>query len=356
MKRASLILLLIASLSVSGVAQKKVWQVTLSPFFDNTEFGGSTVTNDQTMAGARLTPTIGLAFDSVHRIMAGVTLLKEFGSSYAIDSYAPIAYYAFKRKSIGFTMGAFPRNYAVENYPRIFFQDSISYYRPIMNGLSFNVAKNNSYFNVWLDWTSKQSPTQRETFFAGISSRLQQGVFYVQHFDYLMHYAKMNPAPANQFIHDNCLLLTSLGIDLTPKTKLTKLDFNVGWLCGLEDNRGTTDWLMHDGLMIDATIEYKGIGLKNNFYYGEKQQFFYPNEENKLYWGDSFYRLNTYNRTDIYITFFKSDKINSKFVYSLHASENKLFHEQGLYLTVNLNNYLPTTETKPHFLWYNKTK
>ena len=338
------------------MAQKKVWQVELSPFFDNTEFGGSTLTNDQTMAGTRLTPTVGLEVDSVHRIMAGVTVLQEFGSKYAIDSYAPIAYYAYSGKLVQFNMGAFNRSYAVKNYPRIFFQDSINYYRPIINGLSCNIAKNNSFFNVWLDWTGKQSATQRETFFIGFSGRLQHSILYVQHYGYMMHYAKMNPAPPNQFIHDNGLFLTSIGLDLTPKTKLTKLDINAGWICGAEDNRGTTNWLTHDGWMVDATIEYKGIGLKNSFYYGEKQQFFYPTEGNKLYWGDPFYRSTTYNRTDMYITFFESDKINTKFVYSLHTSENKLYHEQGLYLTVNLNNYLPKSETKPHFLWRNKTK
>jgi len=359
MKKLAFTFLFAFSLTSVCLTQTKIWQVELTPFFDNTEFAASPVTHDQTMAGTCLNPTIGLAFDSINRIMGGVSLLQELGSKNAIDQCIPIAYYAYEGKPFTFYMGAFPRKFAVEDYPKVFFQDSIAFYRPIMTGLSWKVSKNKNYFDVWLDWTGRQSTTQRETFFMGLNGRLQKDVFYLQHYGDWMHYAKTIDPPIGQFIHDNGLFLTSVGLDLTKKTNLDKLDINAGWLFGLERDRGTTNWLGHNGLMIDATIEYKGIGLKNTFYSGDKQMTFYSEEGNKLYWGDPVYRLNFYNRTDIFIKFFESDRVKTKFVYSLHVSEDRsfnerVFNEQALYVTVDLNNYKPKSDKKYSYLWSQK--
>lgn len=351
--KKSFTLSLISFICILSFAQKPEWQLGITPFFDNTEFGGSKVTHDQTIAGTRLSPEIGLCLDSVHRIHVGLTLMQEFGSKNTIDSYSPIAYYQFDKKPMNFVMGAFPREMVLKNYNRLFFQDSIAFYRPIMTGLFWEVYKKNNYFNVWVDWTGRQSETQREAFFIGWSGKYQKGIGYLRHNAYMGHYAKTLNAPDTMYINDNGLVNTAIGLDFSEKTSFEKLDFSIGHMFGLEDNRGKTKWLAHNALILEANIEYHGLGIFNHFYYGEKQMHFYNDEGNKLYWGDPVYRSKSYNRTDVYLRFIESERVKIKFVVSLHALEGKLYNEQGLYANVNFNNYKPKSKKKYHYLWDN---
>ncbi len=350
MKRSS-ILLVISLFTALSFSQKLEWQVGLTPFFDNTEFGGSEVIKDQTMAGTRLSPEIGLNFDSIHRIHVGVNMLQEFGSANAVDSYTPIAYYQYDKKPFNFVMGAFPREMVLKGYNRLFFQDSINFYRPIMTGLFWEVYKKNNYFNVWLDWTGRQSETQREAFFIGWSARYQKGVGFLRHNAYMGHYAKTLNAPDTMYINDNGLINTAIGLDFSEKTSLEKLDFSVGHMLGLEDNRGKTDWLTHNALIIEANLEYHGLGLSNQLYYGDKQMAFYGDEGNNLYWGDPVYRAGNYDRLDIYIKFLESDRVKTRLTYSMHFMEGKMYSEQCLKVSVDFNNYKPKSEKKYKFLW-----
>jgi hypothetical protein len=122
---------------------------------------------------------------------------------------------------------------------------------------------------------------------------------------------------------------------------------------GLEDDRGTTGWLTHKALLVEANIEYKGLGLVNSLYLGDAQMSFYPQEGNHLYWGDPIYRTTNYNRTDFYIKFFESENVKTKFMYSFHAAEGNVYHEQALYVSINMNNYPKKSEPKYKYIWDN---
>jgi hypothetical protein len=157
------------------------------------------------MSGIQLVPEIGFKWDSSHFAGAGVNLLHEFGSGEPVDNLYLTAYYEYRKKPFRFLMGAFPRNNVLDKYPRIFFQDSISYYRPNVNGIFWEIHSGKDYLNVWLDWTGRQSSEVREAFFIGLSGKYNLGVFYLQHFDYMFHFAKdLDPAGDNG-MHDNGL-------------------------------------------------------------------------------------------------------------------------------------------------------
>jgi hypothetical protein len=280
-----------------------------------------------------------LCWDSIHQVNVGFDLLHEFGSTRAFDYFYPTVYYEMSRKPFRFYMGAFPRKFALEKYPRIFFQDSISYYRPNINGLFWEYSKKQNYFNVWLDWTGRQSQSVHEAFFMGFSGRYNLGILYAQHFGYMFHYAgKMNPI-INEALHDNGVFLTSLGLDFARFTNLDKLEINAGWVVGLDRARADeTGWIVQKGVLMETKIEYKGFGVFNSFYSGHAQMNYYNDHKNDLYWGDPIYRAKTYNRSDIYFRFFNSKVVSTKLTYSLHFTENTVYHEQSLKVTFNLNN------------------
>ena len=300
--------------------------------------GESAVKIPQTMAGVHVAPELGVVWDTLNKVNVGADLLHEFGSPQAIDKLYPTAYYESDRGPIRFMMGAFPRSRAIENYPRLFFQDSVSYYRPNINGIFTEYRKDGNNFNVWLDWTGRQSKTVNEQFFIGFSGKYTAGIFYLQHFGAMFHYAgKMDPV-VEEPLHDNLLFLTSGGIDLSGKTCLTKLETNAGWVIRSERSRAdNSGWIKSNGLLVETKVEYKWVGLFNTFYKGNDMMYYYSELGNKLYWGDPTYRSKTSDRSDFYIRFLQSHTVDLELTYSLTFMEERMYHEQMLKLIVNLN-------------------
>jgi len=234
-------------------------------------------------------------------------------------------------------MGAFPRSFILDKYPRLFFQDSVIYYRPNINGILWEYSHKKLLLSLWLDWTGRQSVDTRETFFVGLSGKYKPGIFYLRHFSYMYHFSgPMNPVVL-EALHDNGMALTSAGVDFSGKTFLDKFEINAGWAVGLDRARDGSGWITHSGFLSEAIIEFKRIGLFNSLYFGDSQMDFYSDHGNELYWGDPFYRTKTYNRSDLYIDFIKEKSINLKLIYSLHFTENSMYHEQALKVSVNLN-------------------
>lgn len=353
MKRISLTILSLLGIFIAS-AQDFVWKAGVHSFFDNAEFAHSKVQDPQTMAGIHLSPEIGISWNEKHRIFAGLDAMHEFGSDKIIGFVDPIAYYNFDGEQFRFYMGAFPRKLALEKYPRMFLNDSIGNYRPNLNGIFWEYYQKNNYMNVWLDWTSRQTEEHRETFFMGWSGRYNLGVFYGQHFGYMYHFAKRKNPVIPDNLHDNGLILTSLGIDFSSKTAFEKLEANVGWSAGLERNRdGDGDWHTPHGFLSEVKIEYKGLGLFNTYYRGGEQQIFYEEHGDALYWGDRFYRTKEYNRTDLYINFFKTNVINLKLNFSFHFAEKTMYNQQALYATFDVDNLKKKEQPKYEYIWDN---
>jgi hypothetical protein len=333
-------------------AQDVVWKTGLRSFFDNTEFGGSRVQIPQTMAGVHLAPEIGLSLNGNHRVFAGIDLLHEYGSNKAVGFYDPILYYEYAGAPFRFYAGAIPRHLVLDKYPRMFFQDSISNYRPVINGVFWEYGVNGNYANVWLDWASRQTHQRHEAFFMGWSGRYNHGIFYAQHFGYMFHFAGVMDPVIPEPLHDNGLILTSLGIDLAEKTGFVKLETNLGWSVGLERDRELGIWHKPQGVLSETKVEYRGLGLFNTYYKGSSQQVYYSDHGNELYWGDPVYRSKEYDRIDLYIHFIRTPAVTLKFAYSLHLTEKQMYHEQAFYATFNLDNLKNKKhEKKYQYLW-----
>jgi hypothetical protein len=339
MKKISSIFYLFLFTGAALYSQGFTWNANLYTFFDNVEFGGSAYKIPQTMAGGIFTPGASITLDSVHGLHAGVSLIREFGSEKVIDKIDPVIYYSCTRGNLEFMMGAFPRMAVVGKYPRMFFQDSLSYYRPNINGISVRYSVSKSYLSLWLDWTGRQSYTTRESFLAGMSGRYTRGMFYIQNFAYMFHLAgSSNPADI-EGLHDNLLFQASAGIDLSGKTILDVLDFNAGWVAGIERERNRSKgFILRDGFLAETRIGYGIMGFFNTFYTGSGLMEYYTDHGDELYWGDPAYRAATYNRSDLSLRFFRNRKVDIGLTYSLHFLEREIYNEQLLKVKVDINN------------------
>jgi len=338
MKKPAFLVICILLIPCFVFSQEKTWKVGLFSFFDNVESGGSKVKVPQTMSGIMLAPEAGLRWDSVHRISAGINVMHEFGSRTVIENIFPVAYYEYSKGSLRFMMGAFPRSMATGRYPRLFFQDSLSYYRPNVEGMLLAFRRGWGYLDVWLDWTGRQTTDVNEAFFAGINARYGENIFYVSHNGYMYHFASRKDPLVDEALHDNLLFHSAIGIDLSGKTFLDKLDISAGWVAGLERARAdNTGWIQLHGMLLEGRVEYRWAGLYNTYYYGDGLMYFYGDHDYDLYWGDPAYRSGNYNRTDLYIRFFGDSRLNMELTWSLHMLEKTVYHEQMLKVRINLS-------------------
>lgn len=337
------------------VAQDFLWKAGVHSFFDNTEFGHSKVQMPQSMSGMHLAPELGIGWGEKHRVFAGIDAMHEYGSDKTVDFYDPIAYYQFTGETpFRFYMGAFPRQIALDKYPRMFFQDSIKNYRPIVNGLFWEYDNEKLNFNLWLDWATRQTRTRHESFFMGWSGRYNYSLFYVQHFGYMFHFAGTQNPEVIESVHDNGLILTSIGLDLAQKTGFEKLEANIGWSKGYDRERDRKFWNYPQGILAEVKAEYKGLGVFNSYYRGDSQQVYHGDHGNELYWGDPIYRSKEYDRCDAYINFIKTNAFKIKFMWTFHLTEQHIYHEQSLYVTFDLDNFTRSKDEKKYeYLWDN---
>jgi len=371
MRKKSIILFVFLFIFGSTFSQDFLWKARMHGFFDNCEFGSSQLRNSQTMAGIRIAPEVGLGWET-HRVFVGVDLMREFGSDQLIDYSDLIAYYEYnspRRLAAGgetitisidgpfrFYMGNFPRKMALEKYPRMFFQDSIWNYRPLMTGIFWEKRSRDKYFlNAWLDWTGRQTMEKNEAFFVGLSGRYNLNLFYGQLFSYYYHFAANSNPEIAEGLHDNGLVWASLGLDLRKKTGLRfeKLEANIGWTIGVERDRDIGDFHTPQGFLSEIKVEYKGLGLFSTYYKGGGQKVFYDDHGSNVYWGDPFYRSTEYNRSDLYVNFIKTDVVNLKFTYSLHFVEKNIYHEQLFTATFDLDNFRKKREKNYEYIWDN---
>jgi hypothetical protein len=339
MIRSKLLIIFLCSLPLTGFSQDLFWKANFNSFFDNTEFSQSKYKIPQTLTGLQIAPEAGLKWDSSHIIAAGANLVHNFGSKEQADFLYLTAYYEFRKNHYRFLMGSFPRAGTIERYPRIFFQDSVSYYRPNLNGIFWEITDDKYNVNLWLDWTSQISVTDREAFFMGFSGRYSINRFYLQHFGYIFHFSgDLNPL-IDRGVFDNGLFLSTAGIDLSGLSRLDVADINAGYLVGTErDRKGENKWRFNSGFYLEAVFESKFAGIRNTLYLGEGQMNFYSDHGNELYWGDPVYRAGNHDRADFYIKFINDRTVDLRLTYSLHFAEGRVFHEQMLKASVNLSN------------------
>lgn len=318
---------LLAALTFTGSAQQIEGNVNLHTFADNREYMKSNRFS-QTIFGARLSPELGLLVDSVHRIRIGFNAMHEFGSSKFTTKIDPVIYYQYQKNNWNFYMGAFPRHNLLDDYPRAIFKDTLAYYRPNVEGMLVKLNTGIGHQTVWIDWTSRQTDLDRETFLFGISGYYKKGIFFTSHHAMMFHNAGPGISIPGDHIQDNGAASIKLGVDLSGLTALDSLTINTGGLMSFERTRSIGGWETPAGLLLEMHAGYKRFGLTNSLYLGQGHNLIY---------GDQFYTAKQYNRTDFSYTPIKYKNIEGKFTFSLHFLEGEIDNQQAFSLRYSLS-------------------
>ncbi|MDR0688202.1 MAG: hypothetical protein LBF55_05895 [Prevotellaceae bacterium] len=335
---SSFALLLTASLCAAQGIQPE-WGAAFYSFADNREYEPEQRQIPQSILGAWLAPEVGVQLDSVHRLRAGVGLLRYFGSpAQGLDKVEYVAYYHYNRKPFELYVGSFPARSLLADYPNALFYDSIAYLRLNSGNIFWRISGERWRTDIWLDWVGHQTEMQREAFLVGIAGKYQLKRAYAALQSYMHHFATV-AGIGNQHIVDNGMARPCLGVSLPVNFLLDSLNINAGLLASYSRERGVDErYRFSTGFISELLIEKFGIGLKNTLYIGDNQLPLYEKySAERLYWGDPFYRNTFYNRSDFYVQLFGSSRVQARFTWSLHAAAGLLSHQQAFTLNVSLD-------------------
>jgi len=314
-------------LSLGGLkAQQLEGNLNLHSFADNREYAQSGRFS-QTIFGLRFSPEIGLLLDSTHRLRIGLNALHEFGSPKFAQKVDPVAYYQFTKPNWDFFMGMFPRHQLIDDYPRALLKDTFNYYRPNVEGMLLRYQNEHWKQTFWIDWTSRQTSTDRENFIFGLSGSYRTGFFFVSHYAMMLHNAGPAVPIPDDHVQDNGAAIVKAGVDLSHRTFLDSLTINAGGMMSFERTRSVGGWQTPKGALFEFLLEYRRVGIINSFYTGQGHQLLY---------GDQFYTAKTYNRTDLTWRPRIYKNIEGQFTLSFHFLDGVVDNQQAFGIRYNI--------------------
>ena len=305
--------------SFMGKSQNFEYQVLFEGIGDNREFF-SNFAMPQTILGTRGAFELGVEMDG-HRLRGGLSQLYEFGGD--IDFHQPklTLYYQFNDKQTEFVFGSFPRRGKID-FPLAMLTDTLLYYRPNIEGMFGEVKWDWGHQNGFVDWVSRQTDTKRENFMAGLSGEIGHKNFFIQNYLLMFHDAGPAIDIPGDHIKDYMGFAFQGGIRTSEDLKLTG-SVKAGILGSSFRERSVTGgYINATSFFAEASGKYKNLGVKSVLNSGAGHRFNY---------GDRFYSVKNYWRTDVIWYFINHEKVKGTFNLSFHLIDwNDLDQQQQL--------------------------
>ncbi len=312
-----LLFVLFAFVTFSGIAQNFEYQVLFEGIGDNREYSHSNKAESQSILGSRGAFEIGLEKDG-HRIRGGLSQLLEFGSD--LDAQKPklTLYYQFSDKQKDFLFGAFPRRGRID-FPLAMLTDTLLYYRPNIEGMFGEVRWDWGHENAFVDWVSRQTDVNRENFIVGFSGKAEHKNLFIDNYLLMFHDA----GPAIKVPGDNVKDYIGYAVQAGIKTNENAVIngyIKAGILSSSYRERSVTNGFENGkSLFAEAKARYKNFGVKSVLSSGEGHKFKY---------GDRFYSVDNYWRTDAIWYFINSEHVKGSFNLSFHLIDWKYLDQQ----------------------------
>lgn len=311
----------------SSNAQEFKWNIGFDGIADNREYF-NTLTTPQTILAARIRGEMGFDLENYHQIRGGLNYIYEFGSSDSLLRPYITMYYHAEKAPYNFYMGTFPRKNLL-NYPLALITDTLLYYRPNIEGLYLKLFGNWGYENFWIDWTSRQTNVDRETFLFGFSGTINWKTLFLQHYFVMHHFAGPAIPIPNDHLRDNGGLIIRSGINLSSMIGIDSLTISTGIVNSIDRIRGFYDWTLKYGSISEIHVNYKGYGMNALAYFGEGHDFMFS---------EGFYQARSYGRLDLFFTPLQFDRIKGRFMLSFHFIEGSIDYSQSFLLSVDITN------------------
>lgn len=323
--------ILLPLLCYQGYSQRLRADLSFDGLFDNREFKNDML--PQTIYGMRVMPEVGIDYPTEkgdHSVMAGFSKIWEFGADDCIDPDI-ILYYKYGGERWISYFGAIPRKNLQRQLPDAFLYDSIAFFEPTISGTLIQYYSWHWQTELYCNWFSRQTETQREAFRIVWDGYGNIGVFGAGWFTAMTHFAK--PKEAGHFIYEKFQLNPYLTLDLTGVLG-PDLTFraDAGVLSSLVRCRKDGDWLTPTGFLGDIQMGWKMFDVKSTVYAGGCQQPYLDDLEAGLTFhrSDPFYNHTFYNRTELGVKFIADRHVQMGFRWNLNFTPGSPVHNQQL--------------------------
>lgn len=321
-----------------AAAVEPTWSVDFGSVFDNRE-GDEGMNEARTFFFTSLAPELGLRLGEKDRIAAGAVWTQPLENGVKDGKIMPTLYYRHQSDTWSFSMGMFPRTQLREPLPGFLWSDSLAYFQRNIRGALVQYNHRRGFFDAYVDWRAMQTSTRREAFnivFHG-EWRPKSDVFLTGGHAQMNHLAKTKNAPEGQSVVDDFLINPYVGLDFSGKTALDSLVVKAGGLFAMQRDRRAGGWKTPGGLWIDAVFEWRFLGLRNSLYAGGKLFPMYSEFGSLLYLGESYFRSDFYNRTDIYAHIWKNRYVDLQAQLNFNFARNNFIFYQRLILNIHLD-------------------
>lgn len=354
LNRLVILFLVIAIYSMSALnAQEYRWKVGFNYFFDNQEYTESSFAHAQTMKGIWVAPVGGIAWhstNSTNALYAGINLLSIPGTKKAVNKVQTVLYYQYESPKVQFRAGAFPKEEVLDNYSNFFFSDSIRHFKPLMQGVFFQVGRERNFVNVWMDWTGHATADTRESFYVGSSGKVAYGLFFADYQSYLFHHAGTLPGNPKYGVSEQFQGILSLGIEHDTENGFKGMAA-AGVFAGIERDRQVDLTHTPVGFTARANAELWGFGTENTYYVGDARMRFFSQHGTQLYWGNRFLQATSYLQSKWYLQLMESNWVGVRLNANLHFTEGKAFCQQEFTVKVSVDNFSGKGNDKMSFPW-----
>ena len=355
--RKYLIVILLSSVCLSALALNPVDTVSPKPlkprflydvdaavWFDNREYKGP-IQIPQTLFAFRLSPEIGVGLTDReggnHSLRAGVHYIQPMGGNWRDVRFHPTVYYEYLFKGLSMRLGAVPYKYFIRQLPDFLRYDSIAYAQPNIQGALVQYQSKHGYVEAMCDWRGLQRPDQREMFRITVDGEYSyQGLFryFVGGVAQMNHKASYAPPTPREGVCDEALISPNIGIDFSAPTPLDVLFLRASYIFDYQRDREYHVKSMPQGMLLEFMINWRWIGVKNTFYYGDNLMPFYKIYGADFNQGDPFYQSKIYNRTDFYLYLVRKSFVNCYVSWNMHWEPlGGLQHQQQVMAVFSLD-------------------
>lgn len=326
MNRLFLLLTLFGCSLYGAYSQSVAFNVAMDNFFDNREYFNKYVA-PQTMGGTNFMAAAGFIADDKNSFYGGINYLFEYGSDPQTENISPVVYFRHTSSFAKLYMGAFPRKNLIQ-MPLVLITDTFRYYRPLAEGIYTEFTYRNLSQSAWLDWTSRQTNTDRETFLIGGTGKYTPGAWFAR-YDFIMyHYAGTAIDDPNDHIRDNGGLSACVGLNIMKFEAIDSFTVSTGFTMSYDRLRNMYDTDYRFGSISEVFALYRVFGIRNALYFGEGQTQMV---------GDGLYSAKFYNRTDFIFKLFPKSRVKSSIEFSLHMLPEVLDVSQRITVYIDLN-------------------
>ena len=356
MKRCLIVILLSVCVSAFGQTQSPdtvgktplkprfLYDVDAAVWFDNREYK-EPLQIAQTLFAVRLSPEIGVGLTDreggTHRLSAGVHYIQPMGGNWRDVHLFPTVYYQYRFKGLSMNLGAVPYKYFIRQLPDFLRYDSIAYMHPNIQGALIQYQSRHGFVEAMCDWRGMQRPDQREMFRLTIDGEYgYQGLFryFVGGVAQMNHKANYAAPTPREGVCDDVYISPNIGIDFSKPTPLDTLSLRASYIFGYQRQRIDNTVYKPQGVLLEFMINWRWIGAKNTFYYGNNLMPLYGIYADDLNQGDPFYQSRIYNRTDFYLYLVRKSFINCYFSWNMHwEPQGGLQHQQQVIAVFNLD-------------------